>query len=230
MLTSHISSRFDEDLNRIFGEVLSMGGLVEQQLEAALGLLSGSDAEVLRQVCDTEKQANEFEKSIDQQCLYFLARRQPAARDLRLILAIFKVISDLERIGDEAEKIARLAGGLVAGKAQLLELISMGELVRGMMHGSIDALARLDAGAAVELASREPESDRLHDRLLERCGQLPVSSEELLNRILDYIRTIRALERIADHIRNICEYIVYCTEGKDLRHTDIETLRRQVQP
>lgn len=230
MLTTHISSGFDEDLNKVFSEVLAMAGLVEQQLEMALGLLSNPDETVIRQILESEQRANHYEKSIDQQCLTFLARRQPAAGDLRLVLAMFKVISDLERIGDEAEKIARLAEGVVTHQSQLLGIISMGELVRGMMHGAMTALARLDAESAVEFAAREPESDRQHDRMLEQCGQMSADGEEEINSLLDYMRIVRALERVADHIRNVCEHIVYCAAGKDMRHTDIETLRRELQP
>ena len=228
MLSTHISSRFDADLNKVFSEILAMGSLVEQQLEMALGLLSSPDESVLQQVLAGEQRANHYEKLIDQQCLTFLARRQPAAGDLRLVLAMFKVISDLERIGDEVEKIAKRAEGVTSNRSQLLGVISMGELIRGMMHGAMDALARLDAEAAVEIAAREPESDRMHDRMLEQCGHTPVSGEEGLNLLLDYVRIVRALERIADHVRNVCEHIVYCTAGKDMRHTDIETLRREL--
>ncbi len=216
MLSTHISSGFDTDLNKVFSAVLAMGGLVEEQLGVALGLLLSPDPTVVSRVLEGERQINTLEVSLDQQCLAFIARHHPAAGDLRLILVLIKVINDLERIADEAEKVAKLSGGLDLKRVQ--GIISMGALVQGMTHDVMAALGGLDTDAAFTIAAREPESDRLRNRM-----QKQFAAEEDM---LDYIWVIRALERIADHVRNICEYIVYCTEGKDVRHTDIEHIKR----
>ena len=216
MLSTHISSGFDADLKKVFDAVLAMGGLIEEQLGAALGLLLNPDPTVVSRVLEGERQINALEVSLDQQCLAFIACRHPAAGDLRLILVLIKVINDLERIADEAEKVAKLSGGLDLERTQ--GIISMGALVEGMTHDVLAALSSLDTDAAFTIAAREPESNRLRNRM-----QKQFAAEE---DTLDYIWVIRALERIADHVRNICEYIVYCTEGKDVRHTDIEHIQR----
>jgi phosphate transport system protein len=227
----HISKQFDNELENIRSQVLAMGGLVEQQLSSSITALIESDIEIAQSVIKSEYNVNRFEVSIDEECTRILAKRQPAAVDLRLIMAIIKTITDLERIGDEAEKIAKMAIELTekqAPKSYYIGLKAMGTLVNHMVHDSLDAFARMDSRAALRVASQEPESDDQYVAILRQLITYMMEDPRNITSSMDVIWSARAMERIGDHARNICEYVIYFVEGKDVRHISIEEMEKEV--
>ncbi len=229
-LPQHISRQFDRDLQDVLSEVLAMGGLVEQQLHHAMHMLSGSDVALGEQIEKNENRANTYEVALDAKCMRLLVLRQPAASDLRLIMSVIKVITDLERIGDEAQKIAKLSKKhtVYRSRPYYTELISMGEYVTLMVRDALDALARMDSGAAISVASREPVSDEKYEAILRQLReQLQLSSEDARSDI-NMLWIVRSMERIGDHARNICEYVIYSVEGQDVRHTSIEQMKKKI--
>ncbi|MCG8379542.1 MAG: phosphate signaling complex protein PhoU [Proteobacteria bacterium] len=229
--SQHISKKFDDELEDVRGKVLAMGGLVEQQLNSALKSLIEGDANLADTVIETEIQVNTYEVTIDQECTQILARRQPAASDLRLVTAISKTITDLERVGDEAEKIAKMGLELAekqGPKSYYIGINAMGNLVSKMLRDSLDAFARMDSKDAVDVASKEPESDDQYSVILRQLITYMMEDARNISGALDAVMAARALERIADHSRNICENIIYLVEGKDVRHISIERMEEIV--
>jgi phosphate transport system protein len=223
----HISRQFDDELENVHGKVLAMGGLVEQQLNNALKSLIEGDINLAESVIENEVQVNTYEVSIDQECTKILARRQPAASDLRLVMAVTKTITDLERIGDEAEKVAKMALELSekhGPKSYYIGINAMGNLVSRMLHDSLDGFARMDSKQAVVVAGKEPESDDQYSAILRQLITYMMEDARNISGTLDAMWTARALERIGDHARNICENIIYLVEGKDVRHFSIEQM------
>ena len=230
-ISQHISKQFDNDLENIRSQVLAMGGLVEQQLTGSITALIESEQEVAENVIKAEYNVNRFEVSIDEECTRILAKRQPAAVDLRLIMAVIKTITDLERIGDEAEKIARMAIRLSeknAPKSYYIGLKAMGTLVNNMVHDALDAFARMDSRAALSVASMEPTSDDQYVAILRQLITYMMEDPRNITSSMDVIWSARAMERIGDHARNICEYVIYFVEGKDVRHISIEEMEKEV--
>lgn len=230
-LSEHISKQFDNELENIRERVLFMGGLVEQQLINALNALTESRIELAEEVIENEPKVNTLEVSIDEECTQILARRQPAARDLRLVMAVIKTITDLERIGDEAEKVAKMAIDLIekqSPRSYYVGINGMGNFVSKMVHGSLDAFARMDSHAALEVAGHEPESDDMYVAILRQLITYMMEDPRNITGTIDAVWTTRALERIADHARNICEYVIYFVEGKDVRHISIEEMKKEV--
>lgn len=230
-VSHHISKQFDHELENIRERVLAMGGLVEQQLINALKSLNESEVELARTVIEIEPKVNHYEVSIDEDCTKILARRQPAASDLRLVMAVIKTITDLERIGDESEKIAKMAIELIekqGPKSYYIGINSMGNLARAMVHGALDAFARIDSRAALAIASEEPKTDDMYAALLRQLITYMMEDPRNITGSIDAVWTARALERIADHARNICEYVIYFVEGKDVRHISIEQMEKEI--
>lgn len=229
--TQHISKQFDNELENIRERVLAMGGLVEQQLVNALKALTESEVEFAQLVVRSEPQVNAMEVSIDEDCIKILARRQPAASDLRLVMAVIKTITDLERIGDESEKIAKMAIDLIerqGPKSYYVGISAMGNHARKMVNGSLDAFARMDTRAALDVASEEPKSDEMYVAILRQLITYMMEDPRNISGTIDVVWTARALERIADHARNICEYVIYFVEGKDVRHISIEQMEKEI--
>lgn len=223
----HISRAFDEDLENVRSSVLEMGGLVEQQLINAMKALLDSDVDLAESVLESEYKINSMEVSIDEDCIQILAKRQPAAGDLRLVTAVSKSTTDLERVGDEAQKIAKMAIDLAnkqGPKSYYIGINSMGNHVRKMLRGSLDAFARMDSKAALMVANQEPESDDQYAALLRQMITYMIEDPRSITSVLDAIWCARALERIGDHARNICEYVIYLVEGKDVRHISLEEM------
>jgi phosphate transport system protein len=221
-LGQHISRRYNEELEDVRSRVLAMGGLVEQQLQKAMDALQNLDAAVARQVIENDFQVNAMEVAIDEECNTILARRQPAASDLRLVTAVIKTITDLERIGDEAERIARMASDLVAVPriAGLFTRIHhLGRHARDMLHGALDAFAHLDTEKAVLVWNEDRKIDREYEALLRELMTYMMQSPESIPYVLKTIFAARAIERIGDRAGNICEYVIYLVKGKDVRHT-----------
>jgi len=228
----HISSQFNAELEDIRQRVLAMGGLVEQQINDATHALIEGDGGLGETVRRNDYKVNQMEVLIDEECNRILARRQPTASDLRLIVAVIKTITDLERIGDEAEKIAIMAADLASQErspAALVEISHMSRHVAQMVHDALDAFARMDAEAALKVAREDQNVDREYEALLRQCITFMMEDPRTIRRVMDLIWSVRALERIGDHAKNICEYTIYLIKGKDVRHVSLEDMEREVR-
>jgi phosphate transport system protein len=228
---THISRQYNTELEEIRSRVLQMGGLVEQQIEQALEALIKGDSAAGEAVIMNDTQVNKMEVTIDEECNQIIARRQPAAGDLRLVVAVIKTITDLERIGDEAEKIARMAVRLAAEerpKNNYAEIQTLGTHVRQMLHEALDAFARLDIEAAVRVAREDIKVDQKYDGAMRQLITYMMEDPRTISRVLNVIWAARALERIGDHSCNICEYIIYLVKGKDVRHTSLDQVEREI--
>lgn len=227
----HISSQFNAELEDIRQRVLAMGGLVEQQIAEATQAFSHLDRSLAEAVIRNDHRVNQFEVLIDEECNRILARRQPTASDLRLVVAVIKTITDLERIGDEAEKIARMATDLAAldRTGSLVEVSHLVRSVSQMVHDALDAFARMDAEAALKVAQADEQVDHEYEALMRQCITFMMEDPRTIRRVMDIIWAVRALERIGDHAKNIAEYVIYFVKGKDVRHISIEDMAREVQ-
>ncbi len=231
-LGHHISQQFEEELQDIRTRVMTMGGLVEKQLSDALMALSDMNSELAEVVVTNDYKINALEVSIDEECTQILARRQPTASDLRLVIAVIKTITDLERIGDEAERVARMAlhfaeaGG---DRKMLVGILHLGELVRGMLHGALDAFARMDTEAAINVAREDPKADREYESILRELITYMMEDPRAIPNVVNIMWSARALERIGDRARNICEYVIYLVKGKDVRHTSLDKVESEAR-
>ncbi len=231
-LTHHISSRYNGDLERLRTSVLEMGGLVERQLIQAVGGITEPDAGVIVNVVQEEVRVNQLERLIDEDCSRILATRGPAASDLRLIIAILKTITDLERIGDEGEKIAAIAARLALRERpnnRYRELRNLGELVIGMVHDALDSFARLDTDLALQILRRDRIVDEEYESIHRQNVTFMLEDPRSIRRALDVMWVVRSLERIGDHAKNICEYLIYLVLGKDVRHTQLEQIEQELR-
>jgi len=231
-LSHHILSRYNNDLERVRTNVLEMGGLVEEQLKMAVEALVEGDSRMGEQVARGDVKVNAMEVAIDDDCSRILATRSPAASDLRLIVAVIKTITDLERIGDEAEKIGYIGSRLAAVERpadRYRELKHLGRIVGDMVHKSLDAFARLDPEAAVAVAKEDRLVDEEYEAIQRQCITFMMEDPRTIRRALDVLWVARALERIGDHAKNVCEYVVYMVYGKDIRHLSMEDVERHVQ-
>lgn len=222
----HTSSRFDADLEKIRGSLLRMGGLVERQLEQALAILVFGDGRGAEEVSRGEQEINRLEREIDEDCSRVLAMRSPAASDLRLVIGALKTATDLERIGDEAEKISLLAARLATMERpppqHFRELRHLGRLVSGMVHDMLDAFARFDADAALAVARRDRVVDEEYESIQRQNITFMMEDPRAIRRALDVMWVVRSLERIGDHAKNVCEHLIYVVRGTDIRHTKLD--------
>ena len=228
----HISRKYDEALEDVRTSVLEMGGLVEEQITSALAALAEFDSEIGEQVVRDDYKINRLEVQIDEECTRIIALRQPAASDLRLVIAIIKTITDLERMGDEAEKIGRTAIRLAGGAPRRMRYAgvrNLGRHVQQMVHQALDAFARLDVEAAVDIAREDKTVDLEYAACMRELVTYMMEDPRRISEVLDMIWCARALERIADHAKNIGEYIVFLVKGKDIRHTSLEHKELQAQ-
>jgi len=231
-LSQHISKRFNHELEEVRNQVLKMGGLVEQQVSDGLIALLKADAVLGQRVVETDTQVNAMEVNIDETCTEILARRQPAASDLRLMVSIIKTITDLERIGDEAEKLGRNAislSGESSNSHQFIELRNLGESVKKMLSRSLNAYARMDVGKALDIIQSDELVDEEYDKVSRLLLLKMMEDPREIKNALRISWCARALERIGDHSKNICEYIVYLVKGKDVRHTGLGDIKKQIQ-
>ncbi len=231
-ISHHISRQFNEELEDIRNKVLAMGGLVEEQIENSITALVNGDIELAEAVISRDYQVNAYEVAIDEECIQVLARRQPAAGDLRLIVAVIKTITDLERIGDQAERIGRMAIHLAEmerPKNQYSELEHLGVQVRKMLHRALDAFARMDTESAIAVAQEDVKVDAEYEAIMRQMITFMMEDPRNVKRTLDIMWSARALERMGDHACNISEYIIYLVKGKDVRHTSLAQMEEEAR-
>ena len=228
-LSPHISRRFNEDLDRVRNQVLAMGGFVEQQLAKAVTALVEGDSSLGEAVAHDDFHVNNMEVAIDEECSRILATRAPAASDLRLIVAIIKAITDLERMGDECEKIGYIASRHAAQERPVDKYLEVNHRGRVVQDLALDAFARMDAEAALRVARRDRLVDEEYEAIQRQSITFMMEDPRSIRRVLDVMWMVRALERIGDHAKNICEYVIYMVHGKDVRHIRIEDVERALK-
>lgn len=225
--SQHISRRFNEDLERVRNQVLAMGGFVEQQLAKSVAALVEGDSSLSESVARDDVKVNDMEVSIDEECSRILATRAPAAGDLRLIVAIIKAITDLERMGDECEKIGYIGSRLATQERpadKYREIKHLGRVVQDLVHDALDAFARMDAEAALRVARRDRLVDEEYEAIQRQSITFMMEDPRTIRRALDVMWVVRALERIGDHAKNIAEFIIYIVKGADVRHASPEQI------
>lgn len=231
MQVEHIFKQYDAELEAVRAKVLEMGGLVENQIINALEALVKADAKLAKEVMINDHRVNELEVQIDEDCSHIIARRQPAAGDLRMVMSIVKTITDLERIGDEATKIARTALKIYEEdrmfKPRFNEIKTMVALVREMLRTSLDAFARLDVSKTVEVARQDEQVDEQFRAAMRQLITFMLEDPRTISMSLEVLFVAKAVERIGDHAKNIAEYVVYMVKGKDVRHTSVQEMERE---
>ncbi len=230
-LPQHISKKFDQELEEMRARVMTMGGLVEDLLSSSLDAMDRGDLEQAEAVVDSDYKVNSLEVSIDEECTQILAKRQPAAGDLRLVLAVIKTISDLERIGDEIKKIGKMVVRQCeqeSPKSYYISVLSMGQHVQKMLHDALDVFARMDSQSAIDVAAQDDRIDEEYGAILRQLITYMMEDPRSISNVMDVVWAVRALERIGDHAHNICENVIYLVEGKDVRHTSLEDMRKDI--
>jgi phosphate transport system protein len=223
MAGEHSSKQYDQELEGIRSKVLLMGGMVETQFDEALNAFRVGNAELADKVRADDQAVNQLEVQLDDACSHLIVRRQPAANDLRTVMATIKVITDLERIGDEASKIARTAKslherGLVTfNHYDIVRTIS--RATADMLHDALDAFARLDGKAALQIIARDDEIDHEFRMIIRNMITFMMEDPRTISSALDTLWVAKAIERIGDHAKNIAEYVIYVAEGRDIRHS-----------
>ncbi|PCH84850.1 MAG: phosphate transport system regulatory protein PhoU [Piscirickettsiaceae bacterium] len=227
----HISSKFDEEMEEVTSQVLQMGGLVHQQVERAVEALLTSDKAKAGEVIEDDVKVNTFDVEIDELCNRIIVMRQPTATDLRLIMAIIKATNDLERMGDEAKRIARQAidlaeRGVLPTAFDGIE--SLAERVKEMLNRGLDAFARRDVDEAVAVIRLDKKADKMYENLSRQQITYMLEDPRKIHESLDLLWSARSLERIGDRSCNICEYVIYLVKGKDVRHINITELKKEL--
>lgn len=228
----HISEQFNKELEDLRNKVLTMGGLVEQQIELAVKAFTTGDVELAEQVIKQDNQVDALEMAIDMESCQILALRQPAAFDLRLLLTVIKVINELERVGDLAERIANMAIHLsdsIGKRDDYYELQHMADLVKAMLHEALDAFARMNIDNITEITGRDENVDKEYASILRQLITQMMEDPRNITRTLDILWTVRALERIGDHACYICEHLIYMVKGEDVRHLTQAELEKKVK-
>ncbi|NBQ85994.1 MAG: phosphate transport system regulatory protein PhoU [Betaproteobacteria bacterium] len=233
MSEKHLSSQFDSELNSVSSHVMELGGLVESQISNAIYALSNFSADVADRVIETEQRVNAFEVEIDRELSTIIARRQPTAIDLRLLIAISKTTANLERVGDEAMKIARMVKSIVAsGSSRQLPSSSLrlaSDLASGLLRKSLDAFARLDTAAALAILKEDDQIDQEFDNFVRKLITYMMEDPRTISASLDLLFVAKAIERIGDHAKNIAEFTIYLVKGTDVRHTPIDQVELTIQ-
>ena len=227
----HITKQFDVDLEGLRSGVLAMGGLVEQQLVRAMEALASGDMAQIEQVIATDRVVNRHEVELDEACNNVIAKRQPAAVDLRMIMTVVKTITDLERIGDEAKKIAKMARAIHAGDVRVLPRVDLrrpADIAVAMLRKALDAFARLDASVSAEVVRQDREVDAGFKAAMRQLITFMMEDPRTISSSLDLLFIARSIERIGDHAKNISEYVVYLVKGRDVRHIGLEAMEREV--
>ena len=227
-LSKHISSQFNEEIEQVRNHVMAMGGLIERQLFDALEAIANSDSELAQQVIQNDLKVNDWELQIDQECTRIIAKRQPAASDLRLIMAILKTIADLERIGDETRRIAKVALESFNSAQQDL-LVNLGRHVGQMLHDVLDAFARMDVEAALTVHKEDKKVDREYESITRQLMTYMIEDPRSIPKIMNVLWSARSLERIGDRCKNLSEYIIFFVKGKVVRHSSEEMLEKEAR-
>jgi phosphate transport system protein len=229
----HVSTQFDADLDKLVSKVLRMGGLVEQQIVDALAGFASGDIAELDRVIAADHEVNAMEVAVDRECSTIIAKRQPTARDLRLMMAIIKTITDLERCGDEAAKIARMAKQIFEGERLKLPRISdirtAADIALGMLRKVLDAFARLDAVAAAAVIREDRAIDDEFRSILRQLITFMMEDPRTISMAIEIVFIAKAIERIGDHAKNIAEYVIYIVKGTDVRHTSFDFIEREAK-
>ena len=231
MPDKHLSSQFDVDLNGLCSKLLEMGGLVEQQISNAMRAFTEMNVNLCNQVIENEKTVNDYEIQIDLACTEFIARRQPTARDLRLVMAISKAITNLERAGDEAERVARRTKRLIESNIQadinVAEIKLSGQMAVSLLRRSLDSFARLDTKAAVEVVQEDRQIDEEFRAFVRKLISYMMEDPKTITAGLDMLSIAKAIERIGDHAKNVAEFVIYIAKGSDVRHVSHQDLIRE---
>jgi len=230
--SEHTSKQFDAELEAVRSQVLQMGGLVESQIKLAVQSLVSGDVALMNRVIADDHRVNAMEVGIDESCNQIIARRQPAAGDLRMVMTVIKTITDLERIGDEAEKIARMAK-LLSQKERLhlpryTEIKHAADLALDMLRKSLDAFARLDLSTAAQVVRQDEQVDEEFRTIMRYLITFMMEDPRTITTALEILFVAKAIERIGDHAKNMSEYVVYMVKGRDVRHITVEEFEREV--
>ena len=233
MTDKHLSTQFDSELNSVSSKVMEMGGLVEAQIRLAIQSLSTFSVETANQVTDTETRVNTMEVDIDRDLSSIIARRQPTARDLRLLIAISKTTANLERAGDEADKIARMVKSIMhSGVARTLpsaDLRLAADLASNQLRKALDSFARLDTSMAVGILKEDDIIDKEFDGFVRKLITYMMEDPRTISASLDLLFVAKAIERIGDHAKNIAEVVIYIVKGADVRHTTMAEIESAVK-
>jgi phosphate transport system protein len=235
MTEKHLSTQFDAELSGISGRVLEMGGLVESQVAQAVFALTNFSDETAAQVLKEELRVNQMEMEIDRDLSAIIARRQPTARDLRLLIAISKAIANLERVGDEAARIARTVQRLVASgvssrlRLPVNDLVFGADLAVAQLRKALDAFARLDTARAIEVLKQDDQIDQEFDGLLRKLITYMMEDPRTISSSIDLVFVAKAIERVGDHAKNLAEAIIYVVKGTDVRHSSMEDVENAVR-
>lgn len=228
----HISQQFNAELEALRNRVLSLGGLVEQQVQGAVTALATGDTDLAEKIVANDYKVNAAEVAIDEECNRILALRQPTASDLRLVMAVVKTITDLERIGDEAKKVANFALKLSQQDRpsdNYRAVHNLGKHVEAMIHDALDAFARLDPQAALDVVKEDVAVDAEYEGIMRQSMTFMLEDPRTISRVMNVMWAVRSLERVGDHAKNMSEYVIYLVKGKDVRHTSIEDMTQQVE-
>jgi len=230
--TEHTSKQFDAELEAVRARVLQMGGLVESQIRLAIEALVSGDVPLMNRIINDDHRVNAMEVEIDESCNQIIARRQPAAGDLRMVMTVIKTITDLERIGDEAEKIARMGKLLSQRKSLILprytEIQRAAEMALDMLRKSLDAFARLDLAYAAQVVRQDELVDEEFRTIMRYLITFMMEDPRTISTALEILFVAKAIERIGDHAKNMSEYVIYMVKGKDVRHVTVEEIEREV--
>jgi len=235
MMTSseHISRQFDADLEAIRASVLQMGGLVESQIKSAIDSLVNGDVELMNRVIADDHRVNALEVKIDEACSQVIARRQPAAGDLRLVMAVIKTITDLERIGDEAEKIARMAKLLSQKQGKVIprfrEIKHAADIALDMIRKALDAFARLDVVMAAQVVRLDEQVDEEFLAIMRYLITFMMEDPRTISNSLEILFVAKAIERMGDHAKNMSEYVIYMVKGRDVRHITVDEIEQEIR-
>ena len=232
MPEKHLSTQFDSELNNVSSRVMELGGLVESQIRQAIYALSQFSMEAVEQVVTMEQRVNAMEVEIDHELASIIARRQPTARDLRLLMAFSKATANLERMGDEAHKMARMVKSIIeSGAARSLpssDLRMAADLASGLLRKALDAFARLDTKAALAILKEDDLIDKEFDGFVRKLVTYMMEDPRTISASLDLLFLAKAIERIGDHSKNVAELIIYLVKGIDVRHTTMDEIESSV--
>jgi phosphate transport system protein len=231
-MNEHLSTQFDAELDDLRALLTRMGGLVEEQVRTATLALAEGDAELVTKIIARDAEVDQFEIEIDNICTHVIARRQPTAIDLRVVMSVSKTVTDLERIGDEAKKIAKssrkiIERGLAANAPQIMAVRHMGEQCAAMLHEVLNAFVRMDTDAALQIVRRDKEIDQHFRSITRELVTYMMEDPRTISTALDIIFSVKSLERIGDHCKNIAKDVIYIVRGRDVRHLKLDELEQE---